>query len=119
MIDRLLPQLVAGRDPVSEVLRDQLRNATIGGIELSGAGFFVDIDVPPDLPTVAPRNITGGSADIELAGVPHGAGCLLFVREGRLSMLECYTYVGEWTEDTEVLSVKDIVPIRPTASEST
>jgi len=38
---------------------------------------------------------------IATTGVENGAGCLLFVRDGVLSSLEGYTYVGEeWARNT-------------------
>jgi hypothetical protein len=47
-------------------------------------------------------------------GAPHGAGCILFVREGRLAMLEGFSYDDEWPENAAVLAVSDVVPLDPT-----
>ena len=113
LVNRLLPLLLAGDHPTLGVLREQLRRARIGSIELSGVGFFADIEVPPDAPKADPPNITGGDAVIELTGVEHAAGCVLFVRDGYLSMLEGFTYADEWSEDAKVLDVKDVFPIHP------
>jgi hypothetical protein len=70
----------------------------IRSIELSGVGFFANLEVPPDAPRATPPNITGGDARIDLSGVEHGAGCLLFVRNGHLNMLEAYTFDEDWPE---------------------
>ena len=113
LVERLLPLLVAGDHPASQVLRDQLRSAKVGTIELSGTGFFADIEVAADAPRVVPPDFAGGNAKIQLDGLPVEAGCVLFVRGGRLSMLEGYTYDGEWEEDTQVLAVSDVLPIQP------
>jgi hypothetical protein len=116
LVGRLLPDLVAGDDAVSAALREQLGRARIGDIHLTGVGFFADIEVPEDAPRAEGADFVGGSADIELVGVPHGAGCVLFVRDGRSSLLEGFAYDGTWAEDTVVASVKNVVPIRPPGS---
>ena len=113
LVERLLPLLVAGDHPTSPILRDQLRGARVGSIELSGTGFFADIEVAADAPRVVPPDFAGGDAKIQLDGLPVEAGCVLFVRGGHLSMLEGYTYEGEWEEDTLVLAVSDVFPIQP------
>ena len=115
---RLLPLLVAGDHPASSILREQLSGARIGTIELSGKGFFADIEVAADAPRVVPPNFAGGHANIQLDGLPIEAGCVLFIRGGHLSMLEGYTYVGVWEEDTIVLGVSDVFPIQPPSEQA-
>ena len=60
---------------------------TITEISLSGAGFFVDFEIPAEIARVAPANFQGGVVNIRVEGVENGAGCLLFVRDGVLSFL--------------------------------
>jgi len=113
LVNRLLPQLLDGDHPALVILREQLQRSHLGVITLSGVGFFADINVPIDALKVDPPNITGGHATIELSNVKHDAGCVLFVRDGHLSVLEGYTYGDEWSEDTAVVAVKDVTPILP------
>jgi hypothetical protein len=114
LINLLLPQLLEGDHPVLAILREQYRLSEVGTVELTGVGFFADLEVPPDVTRVEPASFAGGDANIELVGVQHGAGCVLFVRDGRLSLLEGYTHAGEeWAEDAVVLSVGDVLPIQP------
>jgi hypothetical protein len=56
---------------------------------------------------------SGGSAEIVLTGNEHGAGCLVFVRDGRLLMFDGYIYVGEWREAAQVVEIKCVTPIDP------
>ena len=113
LVERLVPLLIRGGHPALKVLGEQWQRARIGTITLSGAGFFADIHVAPDAPRIDPPDFEGGDAYIEVEGVPHGAGCVLFVRGGYLSMLEGFVYEGSWGEDNNVLSVKNVVPIDP------
>src|SRR5262245_39448142 len=110
-----MPLLLQGEHPTLGILREQFSRANIGAIRLSGVGFFADIVVPPDAPRVDPPRIVGGDARIELSGVEHGAACVLFVSDGHLSMLEGYTCGEEWSENTRVIDVKQVTPIRPRA----
>jgi hypothetical protein len=113
LTNRLVPQLIEGAHPALAVLREQFGRARINQVELTGSGFFVDFDVPPDLPLAEPRDFAGGDAVIRLVGADTPAGCVLFVRGGRLATFEGYTYGPEWSAETLVASVEDVVPIHP------
>lgn len=89
----------------------QWASARLGAVEFTGVGFIVDIDVPVDAATAGTLDISGGDARISAAHTEYGAGCVLFVRSGRLSALEVHGYDGEWPEDANVLAIADVVPI--------
>ena len=111
LVGRLMPLLLAGDHPTLVTLRAQYRRARITKVELTGVGFFVDFEVPPEMAKTEPPDLAGGGANIAVAGVKHGAGCVLFVREGRLTMLEGFTYDDEWPEHPQVLAIEDPVAV--------
>jgi hypothetical protein len=113
LLSTLLPQLIEGAHPALAALREQYRVATTSEIALTGVGFFVHFEVPPSAPLTDPVNFTGGSAEIMLTGTEHGAGCIVLVRDGRLSMFEGFTYDGPWREDAQVVEIKSVIPIDP------
>ncbi len=82
-------------------------------IVLTGVGFFVNFDVDADAPRTEPiKNFTGGNVAIALEGVEHGAGCVLFVRDGVITMLEGYTYGAEaWPARPIVLALEQPCPL--------
>ena len=81
---------------------------------MTGVGFFVHFDFDGDVPLAQPPTFSGGDAIIRLAGATIQAGCVLFVRDGRIAMLEGYTYGDDkWAEDEEIVSVEAIIPIHP------
>ena len=45
-----MEMLLAGDDPILEVLREQFRVADVTKRELTGVGFFVTFSVPPGVP---------------------------------------------------------------------
>jgi hypothetical protein len=116
MVERLMPELLAGDHPALQLLREQWHRVRIFHFSLSGAGFFADFEVPTELAKTSPENFEGGDARLGLTGCKRGGGCILFVRDGHLSFLEGYTYDELWDETTEVTSIDNVVPIDPGAS---
>jgi hypothetical protein len=111
---RLMPLLLAGDHPTCAVLRSQYARARIREIRLSGVGFFVEYEVPAGLERTVPATMSGGSVNIQLEGVEYGAGCVLFVRGGVISMLEGYTYGSEqWPEHAAIGKLGDVEPLVP------
>jgi hypothetical protein len=107
----LVPQLLAGDNPQLTLLRSQFEQGRVSSVESSGVGFFVNYDVPTELAIVTPPNFAGGDARIKVAGLEVEAGCVLFIREGRLAFLEAYTYGERWPEGSEVISVAGVFPL--------
>jgi hypothetical protein len=114
----LVPRLLAGSSALATSLRAQYEAARIDTIELSGVGLFADFVVPAQLPPVVPPNLSGGDAWVELSDAPHGAGCILFVRNGYLETFEAFTYEDAWTAATRVLEIRDIVPLEATIAQA-
>lgn len=89
--------LIAGDDPISRTLQRQAIDAFVIKREHTGVGWFVDIGVADDVPVVDPeldtyiRDVVG-----EIEGVERGVGFVLFVREGRISLLEGFSYNEPW-----------------------
>jgi hypothetical protein len=113
LIAELLPQLLDGPHPALAALREQLQAARVTEVEMTGVGFYVDFEVPADCPLAEPPDFEGGSAEIDLTGVSHGAGCVVFVRQGRLATFEGYTYDGTWEIDALIIAIKTVVPVFP------
>ena len=84
----VLTKLLDGDHPNLVLLREQVSRAAVSSVELSGVGFFVDFRVPDGMPLTDPLRLVGGGAEVSLSCAPHGAGCVLFVDEGRLA--PCY-----------------------------
>lgn len=114
----VIPQLLVGDHRAIAALRAQYDRSRIATVEMTGVGFFVNYDVPDDIPPAVPSDFAGGTAEIHIAGLDHPAGCVLFVRAGHLSMLEVYIVDKEWPDDDTVLSVERITPLLPPAQES-
>jgi hypothetical protein len=112
LASRLVPQLLSGAHPQLAVLRAQYEQARVSRVESSGVGFLVSYEVPAELAAAVPSDFAGGDARISVAGMESPAGCVLFVRGGRLALLETYTHDGSrWPADAEVLDVDEAFPL--------
>ncbi|SRR6266487_5862003 len=98
----VLDKLLAKAGEPFDTLREQLAQASVSRREFSGVGFFTNFAIPPD----ADVRRTPGNAELGplLADHPqmeHGAGFLLFIREGVICLLEGYSHGdAAWPEDT-------------------
>jgi|HubBroStandDraft_1064217.scaffolds.fasta_scaffold371288_2 hypothetical protein len=95
----VMQMLLNGDDPVLAILREQLRVATVSERKMTGVGFHTHFSVPPTTSRVLENpSFEIGDIAAQVQGVQHGAGFLLFVRDGFLSFLEGFTYDEPWPE---------------------
>jgi len=91
----VLAKLLAGEHPLLAQLRKQLPNCRASRRELTGHGFYTDLDVG-DTPEAADVKVIVNDVVADIEGMPDGAGFVLFVEHGRLSLLEGYGYDDPW-----------------------
>ncbi len=95
----VLAKLLAGSHPVLDALRSQADVAAVKDRELSGVGFFTRFDVPEEAKRVpGGKSFHLGDVAAECEPLRHGAGFVLFVRDGTIDMLEGYTFDEPWPE---------------------
>lgn len=93
----VLKKLLEGDHPVLERLRGQLAKCQVVRREMTGVGFLADLDVG-EIPE--PQGIRFQLSDVAgaIPGMRHGAGFVLFVENGRLSLLEGFGYDDPWPQ---------------------
>ena len=91
----VLTKLLAGEHPLLERLRKQLANCRVTRREVTGAGFYAHLDVG-DAPVADEADLRLGDVVAEIDQMADGAGFVLYVEDGRLSMLEGYGYDDPW-----------------------
>jgi len=111
LIVQLMDLLLAGDAPPAAVLREQFARARLAELRLTGTGFFADFEVPSEISRVDPLSWVGGRAEIDIEGVEHGAGCVLFVGDGAIQTLEGYTYDDVWPMHPRVSAIRNVVPL--------
>ena len=106
-----LDKLLSGDHPILATLRHQVDHARLTSRENTGAGFYCNFEVEDDVPAVQ-GNFQIGDVQAELEGLREGAGLVLFIRAGRLSMLEGFSYDEPWPAEIRRFSLRYSDPQR-------
>ena len=109
----VLEKLLAGDHRILAALRAQLRDITVTSREISEAGFFTEFSTGAALPApVATNKLRLGDVEATLTGLQSGAGFILYIDSGRLSVLEGFTYEEVWPNTIEEFSLRYSDPAR-------
>jgi hypothetical protein len=94
-------------DPEADSLRAQLSAATIASRKYTGVGLYTELRVSQSTPRVRAINRIG-KPGLKLVhpAVPDGAGALIWLVDGRIGTLECYTFSDPWPEDEASFQVE-------------
>lgn len=88
-----LKQLLSGSEPYAETLRAQFKSARVADREFTHHGFFTTFDTSAyEGPVNAAETFVLGDACARIAGLEPLADLLLFIRDGRIDLLECVSY---------------------------
>jgi hypothetical protein len=96
----VMTTLLAPDHPVMHSLRRQFEVCRVAEREFTGHGFFSRLVVADGVAAapVTRKRLALGDATAKIDGLEHGAGFVLFVREGVLEMLEGFSYDGPWPD---------------------
>jgi hypothetical protein len=91
-IERTILNITAEEYPESEeFLKKQITSAQVAKFENTGAGFFSHLYIDPVCATIAESSPLIGCYG-SVIGIEHGMGFIVFLREGRLWLVEGYTH---------------------------
>jgi|HubBroStandDraft_4_1064222.scaffolds.fasta_scaffold221396_2 hypothetical protein len=114
--EAVIDMLLAGDHPSLSKLRAQLSLAEIRSRQSNGEGFFVEFEVPAGVerPSIQQKSLHIADVKATLPELKRGAGFILFVREGRLAMLEAYSFDEPWPEAVTTFALRYTDPSRQT-----
>jgi hypothetical protein len=97
----VMTTLLAPDHPVVHALRRQFDVCRVTAREFTGVGFFSRLVVADGVAAapVTRKTIALGDATATIDGLEHGAGFVLFVREGVLETLEGFSFDEPWPKD--------------------
>lgn len=87
-------------------LQRQLEEAVVVKREISDGGFFTTIAVADDAPAINCPSVLGYATHARLACLEHGINFVLFIDDGRLQMLEGFTWGPESTFDLDLADLQ-------------
>ena len=88
----VLEKLLDGDHPILVGLRAQLAGSVVAEREYTGVGFFTTFAVNATARPISVSSLRFGDVEATIAGLQHGAGFVVFVDGGVLTMLEGYCY---------------------------
>jgi hypothetical protein len=101
----VMTKLVDGEHPVLRELQKQLELSSVRKREKTGVGFYLYLEVPESV-CMSSLDLKLGDVIADIAELKHGAGFVLYVKNGRLNMLEGYSYDEPWPDSISKYSVK-------------
>lgn len=103
----VLHQLLEGGDPVRRALREQVVGAGVLKREFTGVGFFTYFSLNGAAESVeVPNGFSPlGGVSLKADNLRHGAGFILFLKDGKVNFLEGFTYDEPWPDDLGRYSV--------------
>jgi hypothetical protein len=101
----VLGKLFEGNGPVLAALRHQTEIAKVDERRMTGMGFYTTFNIPEGEPPAPVRlgrmcfgDVVAKIPGLEEPGLDYGAGFLVCIQDGRLQMLEGYSYQEPWPE---------------------
>ncbi len=95
----VMNMLLDGDDDILKSLRRQFQNSKIKKREMTGCGFFLYFDINSNIDEfLKGKSFHFGDVNAKVTGLSHGAGFVLFIRDGYISDLEGYSYDEPWPE---------------------
>ena len=88
------------------MLERHLEGSVVIERENSGGGFFTTIAVADDAPAVSSPSVLGYATQARIGGLEHGFGFVLFIKGGRLHMLEGFAWPPESTRDLDLAALQ-------------
>lgn len=112
LIRALAARLLDGPSEEHRTLLRQLAAARIEEVRLTGVGLFAYFVHPPDTPSVSPAEMIGGEVLMRIPTLDAPAGSLVVIHEGKLSVVEIYTY-GQlpWPDEPRDVSFEETKPL--------
>lgn len=110
----VLDKLLAGPHPILNALRRQMAGLTVKRRERTGAGFFTEFSLVENsapASTSSPK-LRFGDVHASIDGLQRGAGFLLYIDGGLLTMLEGYSYEEPRPERIREFTLSYLDPAR-------
>ncbi len=112
-IERTVLEITAREFPNSAaVFRRQIESAHVVKFQNSGAGFFSYLAVTDDAALLTEKSPLDG-AHGNVLGLEHGMGFVVFLKDGRLNMIEGYCHGDDSTSVDFARVIYGLVPWNP------
>jgi len=101
----VMEKILQGTHPVLIEIKRQFNSCVVKNRELTGIGFYLYFAVSDSLLDVA-IDLQFGDVIADIDGLENGAGFVIYINNGKLDMLEGYSYEESWPNSIEKYSLK-------------
>ena len=91
---QVMTALLAGDDPLLDILREQYTVSSVRDREVRPNGFVTRFDIPPDAPAISRKLLHLDDLQVEIEGANTPVDTSLHILNGKLRSLECFVYDG-------------------------
>jgi len=108
----IMNKLLDGKHEILEGLKNQYLKKSVISREFTGCSFFTHFDVPHSMTL---DHINGKIDDLKAEFINYKGDYLLFIlyiTNGKLDVLECFTTLDSWEKDYDVLIDYCFKPVR-------
>ncbi len=103
--------LLRGDEPILAELRKQFSMAKVLSRELTGKGFYLKFEIASDAQRLlealnAKPSFYLGDVEAQIDLLKSGAGFVLWITDGKLDLLEGYTFGEEWPTQVTKFELK-------------
>ncbi len=103
----VLEKLLGGTSETFRILRGQLGSLRVIDRELTGVGFLTNFAIGGEAEKLpGGPSFRFGDVVADLDGLKHGAGFDLLVEDGRLRMLEGYSFDEPWPDNADNFTLR-------------
>ncbi len=96
----VIDKILIGNSTTLSQLRNQVIHSEIINRDNSSVGYFIHFNVPNQFKLKRDDDFTlGTNILINMEGLKDGAGCILFIKNGSIDMLEFYTFGEDWPKN--------------------
>lgn len=88
----VITAIIKKETEISENLYEQYIHSNVVSREFTGYGFYTAYAVDPKYKIKTIKNAMLGEINASINDLKHGAGFILYISDGLIDMLECYTY---------------------------
>lgn len=102
----------------TQIFRNQFFHSRLKERKFTGVGFFTEFDIQEDMAINSKLSSPIGNIGANIKDLKHGAGFVLFLKNGYIHSLEGFTYDEPWPEKIsqfELFEIKEINSSLPLA----
>ena len=98
LVQKAMELLLAGEDEMLAALRHQYQESQLLSIKFTGVGAYINYYIPePAVNLPFSCHFCFGDIEGKIETLDHEVGFLICIRDGKLSVLEIYTYDEHWS----------------------